>query len=32
LQELDGGIGIMFDDLIAGVYGAVVVSIISKIF
>ena len=32
LQELDGGIGIMFDDLIAGVYGAVVVSIISKVF
>jgi phosphatidylglycerophosphatase A len=32
LQELDGGIGIMFDDLIAGVYGAVVVSIISTVF
>ena len=32
LQELDGGIGIMFDDLIAGVYGAVVISIISKVF
>jgi len=32
LQELDGGIGIMFDDLIAGVYSAVVVSIISKVF
>lgn len=32
LQELDGGIGIMFDDLVAGVYGAVVVSIISRVF
>ena len=32
LQELDGGIGIMFDDLVAGVYGAVVVSIILRIF
>ena len=32
LQELDGGTGIMFDDLIAGVYGAVVVSVISKVF
>ena len=32
LQELDGGIGIMFDDLVAGVYGAVVVSIFLRIF
>jgi phosphatidylglycerophosphatase A len=32
LQELDGGVGIMFDDLVAGVYGAVVISIISRIF
>ncbi|HEU4770602.1 MAG TPA: phosphatidylglycerophosphatase A [Candidatus Udaeobacter sp.] len=32
LQELDGGMGIMFDDLIAGVYGAVGVSIISTVF
>jgi len=27
LQDLDGGMGIMFDDLVAGVYGAVVVAI-----
>ncbi len=32
LQDLNGGMGIMFDDLVAGVYGAVVVSIILKIF
>jgi len=32
LQDLDGGMGIMFDDLVAGVYGAVVVSIILRIF
>jgi phosphatidylglycerophosphatase A len=32
LQELHGGVGIMFDDLVAGVYGAVVVSIFLKIF
>ena len=32
LQELDGGVGIMFDDLVAGVYGAVVVLIISRVF
>ena len=32
LQELDGGTGIMFDDLVAGVYGAVIVSIISTVF
>jgi phosphatidylglycerophosphatase A len=32
LQELNGGAGVMFDDLVAGVYGAVVVSIILKIF
>ena len=27
LQELHGGMGIMFDDLVAGVYGAVVIGI-----
>ena len=32
LQDLDGGMGIMFDDLVAGVYGAVVVSILLRIF
>jgi phosphatidylglycerophosphatase A len=32
LQELNGGTGVMFDDLVAGVYGGVVVSIILKIF
>ena len=32
LQDLDGGMGIMFDDLVAGVYAAVVVSIILRIF
>ena len=32
LQELNGGIGIMFDDLVAGVYGAAVVSIFLIIF
>lgn len=32
LQDLDGGMGIMFDDLVAGVYGAVVVSIVLRIF
>lgn len=32
LQDLEGGMGIMFDDLVAGVYGAVVVSIFLKIF
>ena len=32
LQELDGGIGIMFDDLVAGVYGALVVLILSRVF
>ena len=31
LQDLDGGMGIMFDDLVAGVYGAVVVSIVLRI-
>lgn len=30
LQDLDGGMGIMFDDLVAGVYGAVVVSIVLR--
>jgi len=32
LQDLDGGMGIMFDDLVAGVYGAIVVSIVLRIF
>ena len=32
LQELKGGAGVMFDDLVAGVYGAVIVSIILKVF
>ena len=32
LQELNGGAGVMFDDLVAGVYAAIVVSIILKIF
>ena len=32
LQELNGGAGVMFDDLVAGVYGAIVVSIIFRIF
>jgi phosphatidylglycerophosphatase A len=32
LQDLDGGMGIMFDDLVAGVYGAIVVSVILRIF
>ena len=32
LQDLDGGTGIMFDDLVAGVYGAIVVSIGLRIF
>jgi len=32
LQELNGGVGVMFDDLVAGVYGAIVVSIILRIF
>ena len=32
LQEVEGGMGIMFDDLLAGVYGAVVVSIFLRIF
>lgn len=30
LQELNGGTGIMLDDLVAGVYGAVVISIILR--
>lgn len=30
LQLLHGGVGIMFDDLVAGVYAAVVVSILIK--
>lgn len=32
LQELNGGAGVMFDDLVAGVYGAVIVSILLKVF
>lgn len=32
LQDLNGGAGIMFDDLVAGVYAAVIVSIILRIF
>lgn len=32
LQDLDGGMGIMFDDLVAGVYSAVVVSVVLRIF
>jgi phosphatidylglycerophosphatase A len=32
LQELNGGAGVMLDDLVAGVYGAVIVSIILRIF
>ena len=32
LQELNGGAGVMFDDLVAGVYGAVIVSIFLRVF
>jgi len=32
LQDLSGGAGVMFDDLVAGVYAAAVVSIILKVF
>ena len=32
LQELNGGAGVMLDDLVAGVYGAVIVSILLRIF
>lgn len=32
LQDLNGGAGVMLDDLVAGVYGAVIVSILLKIF
>jgi phosphatidylglycerophosphatase A len=32
LQELKGGPGVMFDDLVAGVYGALIVSIILWVF
>jgi phosphatidylglycerophosphatase A len=32
LQELKGGAGVMFDDLVAGVYGALIVSIILWVF
>lgn len=32
LQDLKGGAGIMFDDLVAGVYAAVLVTIFVKFF
>ena len=32
LQELNGGAGVMLDDLVAGMYGAVIVSSVLKIF
>jgi len=32
LQDLNGGAGVMLDDLVAGVYGAVLVSIMLKFF
>ena len=32
LQELNGGAGVMLDDLVAGVYGAIIVSIFLRIF
>ena len=32
LQEMNGGAGVMFDDLVAGVYGAAIVSIFLKFF
>jgi phosphatidylglycerophosphatase A len=32
LQDLNGGAGVMLDDLVAGVYAAVIVSIVLKIF
>lgn len=32
LQELNGGAGVMFDDLVAGVYAALIVSIILRVF
>ena len=32
LQELNGGAGVMLDDLVAGVYSAVIVSILLRIF
>lgn len=32
LQELNGGAGVMLDDLVAGVYGAIIVSIFLWIF
>ena len=32
LQELNGGAGVMLDDLVAGVYAAVIVSIMLKVF
>jgi phosphatidylglycerophosphatase A len=31
-QELKGGFGIMCDDLVAGVYAAVIVSVLMKVF
>jgi len=32
LQEMNGGAGVMLDDLVAGVYGAAIVSIFLKVF
>ena len=32
LQDLNGGAGVMFDDLVAGVYAAVIVAIMLKIY
>jgi len=32
LQDLNGGAGVMLDDLVAGVYGAVLVSIMLTVF
>ena len=32
LQDLKGGFGIMFDDLVAGVYAAVLVTIFMRVF
>jgi phosphatidylglycerophosphatase A len=29
---MNGGAGVMFDDLVAGVYGAAIVSIFLKVF
>jgi phosphatidylglycerophosphatase A len=32
LQDLNGGAGVMFDDLVAGVYAGVIVAIILRVF